>query len=160
MYATIRGTTPHAGSLVRILRRLGGSDHTTTILNGYNPPSLYCVLRNIYSNCRSMSPAVSTVLKHPNEVFLTPPAPPHPWTYSMPSPPSGPSLPSPPSGPSLPWKTCNSQNIELSRVLSRLQLTLRSLHKHKVSWPADESWLSTYVRVSRQHEVMLLLRLS
>ena len=133
------------------LRPPRGSDHTSTILNRYNPPGLYCVLRNIDSNCRSMSPAVSTALEHPNEVFLTPPAPPHPWTYSMPS---------PPSAPSLPWKTCNSRNIELSRVLSRLQLTLRSLHKHKVSWPADESWLTTYVRVSRQHEVMLLLRLS
>ncbi|KAI0091006.1 hypothetical protein BDY19DRAFT_904509 [Irpex rosettiformis] len=81
-----------------------------------------------------MSTTPVTILKSPNDVFSIPPPAPCPWTSSTPP---------PPRTPALWWKKCSPENSRLKSTLSGLANTLRCVHKRKVSWPADESFLST-----------------
>ncbi|KAI0091005.1 hypothetical protein BDY19DRAFT_991597 [Irpex rosettiformis] len=52
-------------------------------------------------------------------------------------------MPPPLRTPALWWKKCSPENSRLKTTLSKLANTLRSVHKRKVSWPADESHLAT-----------------
>ncbi|TFK37015.1 hypothetical protein BDQ12DRAFT_736436 [Crucibulum laeve] len=79
----------------------------------------------------------STSLRHPHQIFSG---------VSVPSPPPWPAPTSPSlsqtftTSSSLQWKESKDQNKKrVARVLSHLQRNLRSVHKRKVAWPAEES---------------------
>ncbi|CAL1707803.1 unnamed protein product [Somion occarium] len=81
-----------------------------------------------------MSSTGSTSLRHPDQIFSTPPPPLPPWTG-----PVSPLLKQSLTVSQLNWTKSSEDDRTLSRVLWFLQRTLRSVHKRKVTWPAEES---------------------
>ncbi len=83
----------------------------------------------------------SMALRHPDKIFTTVLPPPPPWPV-----PNSLSLsPTWRTSSSLQWKESGLDDKTLTRVLSYLQRTLRSVHKRKISWPVEESSSSKYV---------------
>ena len=80
-------------------------------------------------------------LRHPDKIFTTVLPPPPPW----PAPNSLSLSPTWRTSSSLQWKEAGVDDKTLTRVLSYLQRTLRSVHKRKISWPVEESSSSKYV---------------
>ena len=83
-------------------------------------------------------------LIHPDKIFTTVPPPPPPW-------PAPTSLSSCPTSPSLQWKEQKKSGLggkTLTRVLSNLQITLRSVHKRKISWPVEEFSKYVYLTIT------------
>src|SRR5258705_13583955 len=83
-----------------------------------------------------------TSSRHPDKIFITDPplSLPPPWPITT----SRPTL----ASPSLQWKEAKDDDKTLPRVLSKLQNTLRSVHKRKVVWPSEESVSSKCVLYS------------
>ncbi|KAJ3873483.1 hypothetical protein F5051DRAFT_419141 [Lentinula edodes] len=92
----------------------------------------------------------STILRHPDKIFSTVFLPPLSW-------PATDSLsPSPTeTSSSLQWKESQLGDKTLTRILSNLQCTLRSVHKRKIYWPVEESRSSN---LTPSEYLMMLLR--
>ncbi|KAJ3825600.1 hypothetical protein F5878DRAFT_723879 [Lentinula raphanica] len=74
-----------------------------------------------------------TTLKHPDNIFNVAPPPPPPWLTDAPFP----HIPTLRSSPSIQWNEFSTQRKTLRWTLSKLQNSLRSLHKRKILWPVE-----------------------
>ncbi|KAI0339230.1 hypothetical protein BDW22DRAFT_611201 [Trametopsis cervina] len=84
-----------------------------------------------------MLSSLAVVKKYPDRVLKGSLPSPRPWTT-----PSTTAIPTPLARP-IEWRRVDSEFTELHRILRIFQTTLRAVHKRKVSWPADESYLAT-----------------
>lgn len=106
---------------------------------------------------RSCTPSLrmrSTTLINPDKIFTTIPPPP-PWPATTLLPPS----PTWRASSSLQWKERGLGDKTLTRILSNLQCTLRSVHKRKIFWPVESS-SSKYVCISYGDELVNEIRYS
>src|SRR6188768_3931628 len=77
----------------------------------------------------------STSMIHPDRIFNNSPPSPPPWS----EPTSSSSNQTWTTSHSLRWKECEDDDRTLKPVLYALQQTLRSVHKHKIIWPVEET---------------------
>ena len=89
-----------------------------------------------------------TSLRYPDKIFVSDPPPPPPWPKTT-------SHPILASSSSLQWKESKRDNKTLTRVLSKLQNNLRSVHKRKIVWPSEESVSSKYVPILRNYMLII-----
>ncbi|CAL1712994.1 unnamed protein product [Somion occarium] len=115
------------------------------------PNHILRVLRILSLPQYRMSSTVSTCLRHPDHIFLDAPPPPPPWIGSVSSLQDQTSTISA----QLEWTKSKEGDESLYRVLSRLQAALRSVHKRKMMWPAEECIPSDF---SPSEYLMMLLR--
>ncbi|KAI0339229.1 hypothetical protein BDW22DRAFT_1361710 [Trametopsis cervina] len=88
------------------------------------------------SHCRALS-ALATVRKYPDRVLAGSLPSPRPWATPSPA-----RALTPPAT-SIEWQRFEGEFTKLHKILRNFQTALRSVHKRKIIWPADESYLAT-----------------
>ncbi|KAI0339228.1 hypothetical protein BDW22DRAFT_1361707 [Trametopsis cervina] len=97
-----------------------------------------------------MSPVLAVVKTYPDRVFTDSLPPPRPWTtVSTQIAPTSVAT-------SMEWERYGTHSgyLRFSRIVRGFQTALRSVHKRKISWPADESYLASLEPGEYLHGVM------